>query len=41
MAQKKCNEKDIVKVCTRFGQNSRQCKKKIKICSKWHGIIMP
>jgi hypothetical protein len=30
----KCNEKDIVRVCSRYGFNSRFCKKKIKSCSR-------
>jgi hypothetical protein len=35
MANKeKCKEKDVVRVCSRWGTNSRQCKRKIKSCQK-------
>jgi len=34
MAEQKCKEKDIVRVCSKYGINSRQCKKKIAQCKK-------
>lgn len=32
--EKKCTEKNITRVCSRYGKNSRPCKNIIKSCSR-------
>lgn len=32
--EKKCKPRNVVKVCDRWGKNSRQCKKILEQCSK-------